>query len=79
MMPMAAVTGNTIIMKPSERTPGATMILARLAKEAGLPDGVFNVIHGGVVSHCPSLERPLPCDPRLTSCALPCWCADRTR
>jgi len=46
MFPMATVLGNTYIMKPSERTPGATMIVARLAKEAGLPDGVLNVIHG---------------------------------
>lgn len=48
MFPMALATGNTMIMKPSERTPGATMILARLAKEAGVPDGVFNVVHGSV-------------------------------
>lgn len=46
MFPIATAAGNTMIMKPSERTPGATMILARLAQEAGLPDGVLNVIHG---------------------------------
>jgi malonate-semialdehyde dehydrogenase (acetylating)/methylmalonate-semialdehyde dehydrogenase len=50
MFPLALVTGNTMIMKPSEKTPGATMILARLAKEAGVPDGVLNVIHGSVDS-----------------------------
>jgi malonate-semialdehyde dehydrogenase (acetylating)/methylmalonate-semialdehyde dehydrogenase len=46
MFPMATVLGNTYVMKPSERTPGASMIVARLAKEAGLPDGVLNVVHG---------------------------------
>lgn len=46
MFPMACVTGNTSIMKPSERDPGATMILVELAKEAGMPPGVVNVIHG---------------------------------
>ncbi|KAI3381195.1 hypothetical protein SNEBB_008621 [Seison nebaliae] len=46
MFPLATVTGNTMLMKPSERDPGCTMLLAKLAKEAGLPDGVLNVIHG---------------------------------
>lgn len=46
MFPLATVLGNTYIMKPSERDPGASMILAGLAKEAGLPDGVLNIIHG---------------------------------
>ncbi|XP_066282832.1 probable methylmalonate-semialdehyde/malonate-semialdehyde dehydrogenase [acylating], mitochondrial [Branchiostoma lanceolatum] len=46
MFPMAAVCGNTCIMKPSERDPGATMMLVEMATEAGLPDGVVNVIHG---------------------------------
>lgn len=45
-IPIATVTGNTIIVKPSERDPGATMILAELAKKAGFPPGVINVIHG---------------------------------
>lgn len=45
-LPIAAITGNCLIMKPSERDPGAAMIIAELAKEAGLPDGVLNVIHG---------------------------------
>jgi len=48
MFPMALACGNTMLLKPSERTPGATMILARLAKEAGLPDGVLNIVHGSV-------------------------------
>lgn len=43
---LATVTGNTLIVKPSERDPGATMIIAELCKRAGLPDGVFNVVHG---------------------------------
>lgn len=46
MFPIAVVCGNTYIMKPSERVPGATMLLAKLAQDAGLPDGVLNVIHG---------------------------------
>ncbi|OBT76841.1 methylmalonate-semialdehyde dehydrogenase [Pseudogymnoascus sp. 05NY08] len=45
-IPIATVTGNTIIVKPSERDPGAAMILVELAKKAGFPDGVINVIHG---------------------------------
>ena len=40
---MATVCGNSMILKPSEKDPGATMLLARLAKEAGLPDGVLQV------------------------------------
>jgi len=47
MFPLAVTTGNTFVIKPSEKTPGATMMIAELAKEAGLPDGVLNVIHGG--------------------------------
>lgn len=46
MYPMANVCGNTFVMKPSERDPGAAMILAELAQQAGLPAGVLNVIHG---------------------------------
>eukprot|EP00466_Bigelowiella_natans_P021329 jgi/Bigna1/51352/estExt_Genewise1.C_1570008 len=48
MFPIAVTTGNTYVLKPSEKTPGATMLLAELAKEAGLPDGVLNIIHGSV-------------------------------
>ncbi|PPQ67031.1 hypothetical protein CVT26_009928 [Gymnopilus dilepis] len=47
-IPMAAVTGNTLILKPSERDPGAAMIIAELCQRAGLPSGVLNVVHGGV-------------------------------
>ncbi|KAJ3564977.1 hypothetical protein NP233_g7942 [Leucocoprinus birnbaumii] len=47
-IPMAIVTGNTLIVKPSERDPGAAMIIAELCKRAGLPDGVLNIVHGQV-------------------------------
>jgi len=46
MFPVAVTCGNTFLLKPSERDPGACMILARLAREAGLPPGVLNIIHG---------------------------------
>ncbi|WP_181033623.1 CoA-acylating methylmalonate-semialdehyde dehydrogenase [Arthrobacter sp. SX1312] len=46
MAPMAIATGNAFILKPSERDPSASLLLARLWKEAGLPDGVFQVLHG---------------------------------
>ncbi|EJD04069.1 Methylmalonate-semialdehyde dehydrogenase [Fomitiporia mediterranea MF3/22] len=47
-IPMALVTGNTLIVKPSERDPGAAMILAELCERAGLPPGVLNIVHGTV-------------------------------
>ncbi|KAF7510891.1 hypothetical protein GJ744_005721 [Endocarpon pusillum] len=46
-IPLATITGNCLILKPSERDPGAAMILAELCKKAGFPDGVVNVVHGG--------------------------------
>jgi len=46
MFPMATICGNTYIMKPSERDPGACMALVELLQEAGMPPGVVNVIHG---------------------------------
>lgn len=46
MFPVAIVCGNTFVLKPSERDPSASLILAELFAEAGLPEGVFNVIHG---------------------------------
>ena len=46
MFPMSLVTGNTCLMKPSERDPGACMMLMELLNEAGFPKGVVNVIHG---------------------------------
>ncbi|KAJ5777849.1 Methylmalonate-semialdehyde dehydrogenase [Penicillium odoratum] len=45
-IPVATVTGNCLVMKPSERDPGAAMILAELAREAGFPPGVINIVHG---------------------------------
>ncbi|WP_308418165.1 CoA-acylating methylmalonate-semialdehyde dehydrogenase [Chitinimonas sp. BJB300] len=48
MFPMACVTGNTFVLKPSEQDPLTPMILAELAQQAGLPRGVLNVVHGGV-------------------------------
>jgi len=47
MFPIAVTSGNTYVMKPSEKDPGCAMMLAQLAKEAGLPDGVLNIVHGG--------------------------------
>ena len=44
--PVAIACGNTVVVKPSEKDPSAAMFLAQLWKEAGLPDGVFNVVHG---------------------------------
>ena len=46
MFPVAVTTVNTFVMKSSEIDPGPTMMLAQLAKEAGLPDGVLNIVHG---------------------------------
>ena len=46
MVPVALACGNTFVLKPSEKDPSASMLLARLFQEAGLPDGVLNVIHG---------------------------------
>jgi malonate-semialdehyde dehydrogenase (acetylating)/methylmalonate-semialdehyde dehydrogenase len=46
MFPIAIATGNTFVLKPSERDPSASLIIAELWAEAGLPDGVFNVVHG---------------------------------
>ena len=47
MFPMAIVCGNTFVLKPSERDPSSTLYIAQLLKEAGLPDGVLNVVNGG--------------------------------
>ncbi len=63
MVPMwmfanAIACGNTFILKPSERDPGASMILAELLQRAGVPDGVFNVLHGGRAAVERLLEHP---------------------
>ncbi|VAH36954.1 unnamed protein product [Triticum turgidum subsp. durum] len=46
MFPIAVTCGNTFVLKPSEKDPGAAMMLAELAMEAGLPKGVLNIVHG---------------------------------
>src|ERR1700722_1345479 len=46
MFPIALACGNTFVLKPSERDPSASLLLAEMLKEAGLPDGVFNIVHG---------------------------------
>ena len=46
MFPVALACGNTFVLKPSEKDPTTSLELAKLLKEAGLPDGVFNVVHG---------------------------------
>ncbi|TXH66732.1 MAG: CoA-acylating methylmalonate-semialdehyde dehydrogenase [Lysobacteraceae bacterium] len=50
MFPVALACGNTFVLKPSERDPSASIFLADLLKQAGLPDGVFNVVHGDKVA-----------------------------
>ena len=57
MIPIALACGNSFILKPSEQDPSASLVLARLLKQAGLPDGVFSVVHGdkeavdGILTH----------------------------
>ncbi|MEV0406974.1 CoA-acylating methylmalonate-semialdehyde dehydrogenase [Actinoallomurus sp. NPDC050550] len=46
MFPLAIACGNTFVLKPSEKDPSASVLIAELWKEAGLPEGVFNVVHG---------------------------------
>lgn len=50
MFPMAIACGNCFILKPSERDPSSTLLIAQLLKEAGLPDGVMNVVNGDKVA-----------------------------
>jgi malonate-semialdehyde dehydrogenase (acetylating) / methylmalonate-semialdehyde dehydrogenase len=47
MFPIALACGNTFVLKPSEKDPSPSLLLAELLAEAGLPDGAFNVVHGG--------------------------------
>jgi len=58
MHPMAIATGNTFVLKPSERDPSISNVVADLWAEAGLPDGVFNVVHGDKVAVDALLEHP---------------------
>jgi malonate-semialdehyde dehydrogenase (acetylating)/methylmalonate-semialdehyde dehydrogenase len=57
--PLAIATGNTFILKPSQRTPLSALRLAELFKEAGFPDGVFNVVHGAVETVEALIDHPL--------------------
>ena len=52
MFPMALATGNTMLLKPSERDPGAAMMLVKLLQDAGAPNGTVNIVHGAVDSAC---------------------------
>ena len=56
--PIAIAAGNTVIIKPSEKDPTPTMLVAKYWKEAGLPDGVFNVVHGDKVAVDAILSHP---------------------
>jgi malonate-semialdehyde dehydrogenase (acetylating) / methylmalonate-semialdehyde dehydrogenase len=58
MFPVAIACGNTFVLKPSERDPGTALLLASLLKEAGLPDGVFNVVQGDKTAVDALLDHP---------------------
>ncbi|MEJ6003087.1 CoA-acylating methylmalonate-semialdehyde dehydrogenase [Paucibacter soli] len=58
MAPLAIVTGNTFILKPSERDPSPSLFIAELFKQAGLPDGVFNVLQGDKLAVDGLLNHP---------------------
>jgi len=59
MIPMALISGNSFVLKPSERDPSASLMIADLLKQAGLPDGVFNVVQGDKVAVDALLQHPL--------------------
>ena len=56
--PVAIAAGNAVIIKPSEKDPSASMLIAHMWKQAGLPDGVFNVVHGDKVVVDAMLAHP---------------------
>src|SRR5271156_549981 len=58
MFPVALACGNTFVLKPSERDPSASLLLAEMLKEAGLPDGVFNVVQGDKIAVDALLAHP---------------------
>ncbi|HTT12950.1 MAG TPA: CoA-acylating methylmalonate-semialdehyde dehydrogenase [Burkholderiaceae bacterium] len=58
MFPLAIAAGNSFVLKPSERDPSAALMLAELLKEAGLPDGVFNVVQGDKTAVDALLHHP---------------------
>jgi len=58
MTPIALACGNTVVLKPSEKDPSASNLLAELLSKAGLPDGVLNVLHGDKVAVERLIEHP---------------------
>jgi malonate-semialdehyde dehydrogenase (acetylating)/methylmalonate-semialdehyde dehydrogenase len=58
MFATAIACGNTFVLKPSEKDPSASMFVAELLREAGLPDGVFNIVHGDKAAVDAILEHP---------------------
>src|SRR6185295_2428171 len=58
MFPVAIACGNTFILKPSEKVPSASVRMAELFREAGLPDGVLNVVHGDKAAVDAILSHP---------------------
>ena len=58
MFPVAIACGNTFVLKPSERDPSAAMLIAQLWAEAGLPDGVFNIVHGDRIAVDALIDHP---------------------
>jgi malonate-semialdehyde dehydrogenase (acetylating)/methylmalonate-semialdehyde dehydrogenase len=58
MLSNAIACGNTFILKPSEKVPSASVLIAELAKQAGIPDGVLNLVHGDKVAVDRLLEHP---------------------
>ena len=58
MYPVAIACGNTFILKPSEHDPSPSMLMAELWQDAGLPDGVFTVVHGDTVAVDALLDHP---------------------
>jgi malonate-semialdehyde dehydrogenase (acetylating)/methylmalonate-semialdehyde dehydrogenase len=58
MFPIALACGNTFVLKPSERDPSSANLLGEMLKEAGLPDGVFNVVHGDKIAVDAILAHP---------------------
>jgi len=59
MFPIAIACGNTFVLKPSERDPGSSILLAEMLQQAGLPDGVFNVVHGDKTAVDAILAHPV--------------------
>jgi malonate-semialdehyde dehydrogenase (acetylating)/methylmalonate-semialdehyde dehydrogenase len=58
MFPIALACGNTFILKPSERDPSASLLMAQLLKQAGVPDGVFNIVQGDATVVNAILQHP---------------------